>query len=101
MISGEDMIRVSIVSDNKDLTFEIMDAYTYLLDITHDTNKSTMDQPNTEYNRDTIRKLAIKCENVETLNLAVVIEEVSSYQMGTSYEWTNMKDAYSVILQCR
>ena len=90
MISGDDIIRVSIVSDNKNLSFEIMDAYTYLLDITHDTDRSQMDLPNTEYTRDTIRKLAIKCENVETLNLAVVIEEVSSYQLGTSYEWTDM-----------
>lgn len=92
MISGGDMIRVSIVSDNSDLKFEIMDAYTYLFDITHRVDREDMDQPNTEYNRDNIRKLAIKCENVETLNLAVVIEEVSNYNVGTSYSWTEMAE---------
>ena len=90
MTSGDDMIRVSIVSDNHNLKFEIMDAYTYLLDITHEVDRSEMDKPNTEYNRDNVRKLAIKCENVETLNLAVVIEEVSSLSTGTTYTWTSM-----------
>ena len=90
MISGDDIIRVSIVSDNPNLKFEIMNAYTYLLDITHEVDRSEMDQPNTEYNRDSIRKLAIKCENVETLNLAVVIEEVSNFSTGTTYTWTDM-----------
>lgn len=88
MLSGEDMIRVSIVSDNKNLKFEIMDCYTYVLDITNDTDRNTMDGAGTEYNRDNFRKLAIKCENVETLNLAVVIESVDTYEAGTSYEWT-------------
>lgn len=90
MISGDDIIRVTIVSDNTKLSFEIMDAYTYLLDITHNTDQSTMGMANTETNRDNIRKLAIKCENVETLNLAVVIEEVSGMSIGTSYEWNNI-----------
>ena len=95
MKSGDDMIRVSIVSENTDLKFEIMDAYTYLLDITHRTDKATMQQPETESNRDTVRKLAIKCENVTELNLAVVIEDVSNYNTGTSYKWTNM-DSWTV-----
>ena len=92
MISGSDMIRVSIVSDNADLKFEIMDAYTYLLDTTKETDRSTMGQPTTEYSRDTYRKLAIKCENVTELNLAVVIEEVNAYEVGSSYEYTPMDE---------
>lgn len=92
MISGDDILRVSIVSDNSDLRFEIMDTYTYLLDITHKTDRNTMDGPSTETNRDTLRKLVIKCENVERLNLAVVIEEVGGYNLGTEYTWTNIDD---------
>ena len=92
MISGEDIIRVSIVSDNADLKFEIMDAYTYVLDATNRTNINTMDGAATEKNRDSIRKLAIKCENVTSLDLAVVIEAVSTYEIGTSYDYTNISD---------
>jgi len=90
MSSGDDIIRVSIVSDNEDLKFEIMDCYTYNLDITHRTDLSSMGGATTENSRDTFRKLAIKCENVEKLNLAVVIEEVDSYELGTSYKWTSI-----------
>ena len=92
MISGSDIMRVSIVSDNKDLKFEILDAYTYLLNKTNRTDKTKMDQADTEYNRDIIKKLAIKCENVTELNLAVVIEEVSAYEIGTSYEYVSMNE---------
>ena len=92
MKSGNDILRVSIVSDNENLTFEIMDAYTYVLDATHRTDKNTMDGSTTEKNRDSIRKLAIKCENVTELNLAVVIEEVDTYEIGTSYSYTNIAD---------
>lgn len=104
MISGDDIIRVSIVSENKDLTFEIMDTYTYVLNTTKRTDRDNMGLPNTEYNRDTYSKLAIKCENVTELNLAVVIEEVSGYQIGSSYEYTpidewNLKSDNSSIIQ--
>lgn len=92
MVSGNDMIRVSIVSDNDSLKFEIMDCYTYNLDITHRTDKTTMGGATTENSRDTFRKLAIKCENVDKLNLAVVIEEVDGYEIGTSYNWTSIDD---------
>ena len=92
MISGSDMIRVSIVSDNADLKFEIMDCYTYNLDVTNRTDMSTIGGATTENSRDTFRKLAIKCENVEKLNLAVVIEEVSGYTIGTSYNWCDIDD---------
>lgn len=90
MISDGMMLRASIVSGNEELTFEIMDAYTYVLGSTIRTDITTMDGPKTEYNRDNIRKLAIKCENVESLNLAVVIEPVNSYVVGANYEWTDM-----------
>lgn len=91
MVSGKDVIRVSIVSDNDDLKFEIMDAYTYVLDKTNRTDRNTMDGAATETNRDSIRKLAIRCENVTSLNLAVVIEEVSDYELGTSYDYTSIE----------
>ncbi len=94
MISGDDMIRVSIVSDNQNLKFEIMDCYTYVLDITHRTDITTMGGSGTESSRDSLRKLAIKCEDVDTLNLAVVIEEVSGYEIGTDYEWLSISDWY-------
>ena len=92
MISGSDIMRVSIVSDNENLKFEILDAYTYLLDTTKRTDQNKMDQADTEYNRDIIKKLAIKCENVTELNLAVVIEEVSAYETGSSYEYVKMSE---------
>jgi len=92
MISGEDIMRVSIVSDNEDLKFEIMDCYTYLLDKTHRTDRNTMDTDTTETNRDNLRKLAIKCENVTELNLAVVIEEVDNYEFGSSYSYTSISN---------
>lgn len=92
MTSGDDIIRVSIVSDNKNLTFEIMDAYTYVLNTTKRTDRDKMERPDTEYSRDTYYKLAIKCENVTELNLAVVIEEVNAYQIGSSYSYTNIDD---------
>ena len=95
MISGSDILRVTIVSDNDDLTFEIMDCYTYLLDITKRTDLTNVDTPTDEYNRDNFGKLAIKCENVTNLNLAVVIESVSSYQLGTSYTWTDI-DSWTI-----
>lgn len=98
MISGDEMIRVSIVSDNSDLKFEIMDCYTYLLDITHRTDRDNMGAPATENSRDSFYKLAIKCENVSELNLAVVIESVNGYVLGTDYEWTDM-DSWTVDAQ--
>ena len=92
MISGDDILRVSIVSNNTDLKFEIMDTYTYVLDVTKRTDRDKMGLADTEYNRDAYRKLAIKCENVSTLNLAVVIEEVSGYEIGSSYKYTYMNN---------
>lgn len=92
MISGDDILRVTIVSDNSNLKFEIMDCYTYVLDITKRTNISTMGGSGTETSRDSFRKLAIKCENVNELNLAVVIEEVSGYYIGSSYEFAKMSE---------
>ena len=92
MISGDDIMRVSIVSDNSDLKFEIMDCYTYLLDKTLETDRSTMGGAATETSRDSYRKLAIKCENVTSLNLAVVIEEVDGYVIGSSYDYDKIDD---------
>ena len=92
MFSDDDILRVSIVSDNQDLKFEIMDCYTYVLDATIRTDRTTMDGLSTEYNRDSLRKLAIKCENVETLNLAVVIESVNETEIGCGYEYTSISN---------
>lgn len=92
MKSGDEMIRVSIVSDDENLKFEIMDAYTYLLDATLRSDRNTMDGATTEKNRDSIYKLAIKCENVTNLNLAVVIEEVIGYEIGSSYTYTSISN---------
>ena len=92
MISGDDIIRVSIVSDNTNLKFEIMDAYTYVLSTTKRTDRTQMGQATTEYSRDSYRKLAIKCENVTELNLAVVIEEVNGYEIGSSYDFLSMDE---------
>ena len=92
MKSGNDTLRVSILSDNSNLKFEIMDCYTYTLDVTKRTDRDNMGKSETENNRDSLRKLAIKCENVTTLNLAVVIEEVSDFEIGSSYTYVPIAD---------
>ena len=68
-------LRVSLVSDNDALRFEIMDTHTFVLD-TPDANYSPSIKGTKENNRDKFMKLAVKAENVTELNMAVVIEVV-------------------------
>jgi len=90
MKQDDKLLRVSIVCSDENAKFEIMDCYTYVLDGTYRTDKTTMGGALTEKNRDSYRKLAIKFTDVTTINLAVVIEPVSDYSLDTSYTWTNM-----------
>ena len=74
-------LRVSLVSDNADLKFEIMDTFTYVLDTPNGTDSKyasmwsqNEEKGTVEGKRDQYMKLAVKAENVTGLNMAVVIE---------------------------
>ncbi|MBQ8372059.1 MAG: heparinase II/III family protein [Clostridia bacterium] len=92
MVQDDQILRVSILCENQDVVFELMDCYTYVLDGTIVSDRETMGGALTEKSRDSYGKLAIKFENVESINLAVVIEPVTTYTAGCSYEWTDMAD---------
>ncbi len=69
-------LRVTLLSDNEDLRFEIMDTHTFVLD-TPDANYSPNGNGLYENKRDNFMKLAVKAEGVTELNMAVVIELVT------------------------
>lgn len=72
-------LRVALVSDNRNLKFEIMDTYTYLLSGTPPIGYSETNKPGIkEDNRDKFKKLVVKAENVTELNMAIVIEVVDA-----------------------
>ncbi len=92
MVQDDQILRVSILCENEDAVFELMDCYTYVLDGTIVSDRETMGGALTEKSRDSYGKLAIKFENVENIDLAVVIESVATYTAGCSYEWVAMDD---------
>ena len=96
LYDGKSTMRCTIVSDNASLKFTEMDC-TY--DSENIVLSGTTTDPDYSYNSNAVRqndysgwhKLAIKCENVKTLNLAVVIEEIApGDNSGVGYTWTSM-----------
>ena len=92
-------LRVTLVSDNEDLKFEIMDTYTYFLDTPNGTDPkyasiwATNTQKGTlEHNRNNFRKLAVKAEGVRELNMAVVIELIDSDDEEVGYTYMPMNE---------
>ena len=69
-------LRVTLLSDNENLKFEIMDTHTFVLD-TPDANYSPSNNGLSENARDNYMKLAVKAENVTELSMAVVVEDVT------------------------
>ena len=80
-------LRVTLVSDNKDLRFEIMDTYTYVLSGTPPLGYSESHKEGIkENNRDNFSKLAVKAVDVTELKMAVVIEVLEYDEMEVGYE---------------
>ncbi|MBR2343161.1 MAG: InlB B-repeat-containing protein, partial [Clostridia bacterium] len=72
-------LRVSLISDNADLKFIIKDTYNdFVLENTVKEGYSVANGGTAEAGRNSYRKLAIKAEDVASLNLAVVIELIGS-----------------------
>ena len=85
---GETIIRASIVSDNADLKFTLMDTYTFVVDASNGPDYSFSMNGVRENDRTGKKKLAIKCENVSEIKLAVVIEEITlgeNNEIGYTY----------------
>ena len=70
-------IRLTLLTANQKLRFEKTDAYTTFLDGTYKTDRTTMGGAETEYDRNGYTKLYIKLENVISVNMAVVIEDIT------------------------
>ncbi len=89
---GETVIRATIVSDNESLKFTMMDTYTFVVDASHGPEYSLDKNGVKENDRTGAKKLAIKCENVKELKLAVVIEEIpfADKTVRLGYEWADM-----------
>ena len=89
-------LRVSLVSDNSNLSFEIMDTYTYLLSGTPSVDYSPTYKPGIkENNRSQFRRLVIKAENVIELNMAVVLEMIEDepLELGYTLGWNGNQKA--------
>ncbi len=92
MTDGESTIRVSLISADTSLKFDILSAYDFILDdtfrpdyaLTHGTGVAESD-------RSVFKRLVVKCENVTSLDLAVVIEDVTGDSgMEIGYTWCPM-----------
>jgi hypothetical protein len=88
MTSGSDVLRVTLLSGNRDLSFEIMDCYDFLLPNTYSPDSSATVAEN---DRSNFRRLVVKAEGVTELQMAVVIENVGGMDIPTGYEFTGME----------
>ena len=88
-------LRLSIVSSNKNLTFEIMDTYTFIhtTEAGFSSNHATYSPEDVaklgtekERSRSNYMKLAIKCQEQLVFNVAVVIELIDDTTVGKSTE---------------
>ncbi len=89
MTDGESVIRVSLVSSNAALRFDVLSAYDFILQDTFRPDYATSNGTGlAESDRSVFKRLVVKCENVTSLDLAVVIEDVtgdSSMDVGYTY----------------
>ena len=91
-------LRVSLVSENKSMKFELMDAYSFMLSKTYATNFSTTLGGEAEYDRsmkDTgLQKLVINHKNALSFHAAIVIEVVENdfTELPVQYNWTSIVD---------
>lgn len=91
-------IRLTLLAANQKLRFEKTDAYTTFLDGTYKTDRTTMGGAETEYSRDGYTKLYIKLENVISVNMAVVIEDITETAEDGSLTADKTKDVgYEIV----
>ncbi len=89
MTDGVSTIRVTLISDNTDLKFDVLTTYEFLLEDTHTPDYAL--EHGTGYpegDRSEFKRLVVTCENVTELNMAVVIEDVTgddSIEVGYSF----------------
>ncbi|MBR2930959.1 MAG: hypothetical protein IKC32_06995 [Clostridia bacterium] len=78
MTDGESIIRVSLISSASDLRFDVISAYDFLLEDTHRPDYALNNGVGIpEDDRSAYKRLTVKCEDVTSLELAVVIEDVT------------------------
>ena len=92
MTDGVSTIRASLISSNKDLRFDILSTYEFLLEDTHRPEYALENGTGyAEGDRSQFKRLVITCENVTSLDLAVVIEDVTGdSSMDVGYTFTPM-----------
>lgn len=94
MTDGESVIRVTLISSNADLRFDILTAYEFVLEDTHSPDYALNEGTGVpELDRSAYRRLVIECKDVTQLDLAVVIEDVTgNSEMEVGYEYTPMDE---------
>jgi len=89
MTDGESTIRVTLISTNEDLRFDVLSAYDFLLQDTHRPEYALENGTGVaEGDRSLFKRLVVNCENVTSLDLAIVIEDVTgdpSMEVGYTY----------------
>lgn len=92
MTDGESTIRVTLISSNTDLRFDVLSAYDFVLQDTHRPEYAlTHGTGVSESDRSIFKRLVIECENVTALDLAVVIEDVTENETAdVGYEYIPM-----------
>jgi hypothetical protein len=90
MTDGVSTIRVSLLSSNSALRFDILSTYDFILEDTFRPDYATTHGTGVaESDRSMFKRLVVKCENVTELDLAVVIEDVTEnddIEVGYTYQ---------------
>ncbi len=104
MTDGVSTIRVSLISSDSKLKFDILSTYEFVLEDTHRPEYALnhgLGVP--EDDRSAYKRLVVKCENVTSLDLAVVIEDVTGdagMDIGYSYvpmdSWVPTEDGRQI-----
>ena len=100
MTDGTSTIRASLISPDDSLRFDILSAYEFILEDTHRPDYALNNGVGVpEDDRSAYKRLVVKCENVTSIDLAVVIEDVTgdaTMDVGYTYvpmdSWTPTAD---------
>ncbi|MBE6634952.1 MAG: hypothetical protein E7617_01955 [Ruminococcaceae bacterium] len=87
-------LRLSIVSSSGNLSFEVVDAYKFLMNSTHGSGYATTQGMNPELDRSGYQRLIIRCNDSTQFNCAVVMELLTSETLDAEvqYEYTEIVD---------
>jgi hypothetical protein len=88
----ERTVRVDIVSDDKELTFDILDCYTFILPETIRRGWSEEQGGMPENSREDLRRLVIHFENKEQLRLSVVIRSLTDGEPMAEFKPLSLSD---------